>query len=52
MQEMQGKDLPQIKEVGGKKMLELLCGISGAFRPGILTSLMGVSGAGRASWSI
>ena len=28
-------------------MLELLLGISGAFRPGVLTCLMGVSGAGK-----
>lgn len=27
--------------------LELLKGVSGAFRPGILTALMGVSGAGK-----
>ena len=28
-------------------MLELLRGISGAFRPGVLTALVGVSGAGK-----
>ena len=27
--------------------LELLKGVSGAFRPGVLTTLMGVSGAGK-----
>ena len=27
--------------------LELLKGVSGAFRPGVLTALMGVSGAGK-----
>ncbi|KAJ0623747.1 putative ABC transporter, P-loop containing nucleoside triphosphate hydrolase [Helianthus annuus] len=27
--------------------LQLLCEVSGAFRPGVLTSLMGVSGAGK-----
>lgn len=27
--------------------LQLLCDITGAFRPGILTALMGVSGAGK-----
>lgn len=32
---------------GGKKELELLRGISGAFRPGRLTALMGVTGAGK-----
>lgn len=30
---------------GGR--LELLKGVSGAFRPGVLTALMGVSGAGK-----
>ena len=32
---------------GNQPMLELLLGISGAFRPGVLTCLMGVSGAGK-----
>lgn len=32
---------------GGQSMLELLLGINGAFRPGVLTCLMGVSGAGK-----
>lgn len=32
---------------GGKKELELLRGISGAFRPKRLTALMGVTGAGK-----
>ncbi len=32
---------------GKAPMLELLCGISGAFRPGVLTALVGVSGAGK-----
>ncbi|KAK9829075.1 hypothetical protein WJX72_003763 [[Myrmecia] bisecta] len=45
--EMANKDLPTIKTINGKKQLELLQGISGAFRPGVLTSLMGVSGAGK-----
>lgn len=36
-----------MKQVGGKQQLELLQGISGAFRPAILTCLMGVSGAGK-----
>ena len=31
----------------GKPHLELLRGVSGAFRPGVMTSLMGVSGAGK-----
>ncbi|XP_027162642.1 pleiotropic drug resistance protein 3-like isoform X1 [Coffea eugenioides] len=30
-----------------KEKLQLLCDITGAFRPGILTALMGVSGAGK-----
>ncbi|DBB05992.1 hypothetical protein WJX82_004698 [Trebouxia sp. C0006] len=45
--EMQGKGLSNVSEVSGKHLLELLRGISGAFRPGILTCLMGVSGAGK-----
>ncbi|KAI3448444.1 hypothetical protein Pfo_005109 [Paulownia fortunei] len=30
-----------------QKRLQLLCDITGAFRPGVLTALMGVSGAGK-----
>lgn len=37
-------NLPTIHTMNNKKMLELLVGISGAFRPGVLTALMGVSG--------
>ena len=44
---MQGKGLPNVSNMNGKSQLELLRGISGAFRPGILTCLMGVSGAGK-----
>nr|GMC68784.1 pleiotropic drug resistance protein 1 [Ipomoea batatas] len=43
-------DMPQeMKNVQGvvEDRLELLKGVSGAFRPGILTALMGVSGAGK-----
>ena len=40
VQEMVGKDHPQVGKKNGKEMLELLQGISGAFRPGILTCLM------------
>ncbi|DBB15923.1 TPA: hypothetical protein ACH3X3_003297 [Trebouxia sp. C0006] len=36
-----------VNQEGGQAMLELLLGISGAFRPGVLTCLMGVSGAGK-----
>ena len=44
---MAGQTLPAIKDLGNTKMLQLLNGISGAFRPGVLTALMGVSGAGK-----
>ena len=47
VQAMADLKLPTIKEMEGKKVLELLVGISGAFRPGVLTALMGVSGAGK-----
>lgn len=47
LQEMADLDLPTIHTMNNKKMLELLVGISGAFRPGVLTALMGVSGAGK-----
>ena len=40
LQGMVGKGLPQVGQKDGKEMLELLQGISGAFRPGILTCLM------------
>ncbi|KAG5551935.1 hypothetical protein RHGRI_010140 [Rhododendron griersonianum] len=42
-------DMPQeMKDQGiPEDRLELLKGISGAFRPGVLTALMGVSGAGK-----
>ncbi|KAK9916362.1 hypothetical protein WJX75_001804 [Coccomyxa subellipsoidea] len=38
---------PRIAEVGGRKMLQLLNDCSGAFQPGILTALVGSSGAGK-----
>ncbi|EPS66000.1 pleiotropic drug resistance protein, partial [Genlisea aurea] len=39
---------PEIKAQGvTEDKLELLKGVSGAFRPGVLTALMGVSGAGK-----
>lgn len=34
----------------GMKELELLKGITGAFRPGVLTALMGASGAGKTTF--
>ncbi|GJN12779.1 hypothetical protein PR202_ga31089 [Eleusine coracana subsp. coracana] len=42
-------DMPQeMKARGvGDERLELLKGVSGSFRPGVLTALMGVSGAGK-----
>ncbi|XP_004498643.1 pleiotropic drug resistance protein 1-like [Cicer arietinum] len=42
-------DMPQEMKSQGvfEDRLELLKGISGAFRPGVLTALMGVSGAGK-----
>lgn len=30
-----------------QKRLQILCDVTGAFRPGVLTALMGVSGAGK-----
>ncbi|XP_023521866.1 pleiotropic drug resistance protein 1-like, partial [Cucurbita pepo subsp. pepo] len=42
-------DMPQEMKAQGvvEDKLELLKGVSGAFRPGVLTALMGVSGAGK-----
>ncbi|KAL0319302.1 UNVERIFIED_CONTAM: ABC transporter G family member 29 [Sesamum angustifolium] len=42
-------DMPQaMKEKGAtEEKLQLLCELTGAFRPGVLTALMGVSGAGK-----
>ncbi|XP_027181577.1 pleiotropic drug resistance protein 1-like isoform X1 [Coffea eugenioides] len=42
-------DMPQEMKAQGvtESQLELLKGVSGAFRPGVLTALMGVSGAGK-----
>ncbi|GFS35354.1 pleiotropic drug resistance 12 [Actinidia rufa] len=40
MQEMKAQGIPDDR-------LELLKGVTGAFRPGVLTALMGVSGAGK-----
>ncbi|KAK9856815.1 hypothetical protein WJX84_004570 [Apatococcus fuscideae] len=38
---------PNVVEHGKKVQMQLLAGVSGAFRPGILTCLFGVSGAGK-----
>ncbi|XVF24908.1 hypothetical protein REPUB_Repub13aG0168300 [Reevesia pubescens] len=39
---------PEMKAQGvGEDRLQLLRGVTGAFRPGVLTALMGVSGAGK-----
>ena len=38
---------PQIVEEGSKKWLRLLDDCSGAFRPSVLTALVGSSGAGK-----
>ncbi|KAH6816231.1 pleiotropic drug resistance 12 [Perilla frutescens var. frutescens] len=42
-------DMPQEMKAQGveEEQLELLKGINGAFRPGVLTALMGVTGAGK-----
>ncbi|XP_019437695.1 PREDICTED: pleiotropic drug resistance protein 1-like isoform X2 [Lupinus angustifolius] len=42
-------DMPQEMKAQGfpEDQLELLKGVNGAFRPGVLTALMGVSGAGK-----
>ena len=42
---MQGQGRP-----GGPKQLELLKGITGVFQPGVLTALMGASGAGKTTF--
>ena len=41
------KDRAHVHMEGSTPWLELLLGISGAFRPKILTCLMGVTGAGK-----
>ncbi|XP_062163334.1 pleiotropic drug resistance protein 1-like [Alnus glutinosa] len=42
-------DMPQEMKIEGilEDQIELLKGVSGAFRPGVLTALMGVTGAGK-----
>ncbi len=48
MAEAEGKkDNSRIGQQGGKDMLQLLRDCSGSFRPGILTALVGSSGAGK-----
>ena len=41
------QEMAEQKREGGKDMLQLLNEVSGAFQPGILTALVGVSGAGK-----
>lgn len=41
------KDREHVHMEGNTPWLELLLGISGAFRPKVLTCLMGVTGAGK-----
>ena len=41
------KGAPQAAAVGGSAVLQLLCDCSGAFQPGVLTALVGSSGAGK-----
>lgn len=41
------RDRAHVHMEGGTPWLELLLGISGAFRPKVLTCLMGVTGAGK-----
>ena len=41
------QEMEEQKREGGKEMLQLLNEVSGAFQPGILTALVGVSGAGK-----
>jgi ABC-type multidrug transport system ATPase subunit len=38
---------PKAAEVDGRQMLQLLKNCSGAFEPGVLTALVGSSGAGK-----
>ena len=41
-------DIQEMKNQGvTEDRLQLLCGVTGAFRPGVLTALVGVSGAGK-----
>lgn len=44
---LQGSSIPACEEGPHAGSLLLLKGISGAFQPGVLTSLMGASGAGK-----
>ena len=41
------QEMAEQKRKGGSEMLQLLQEVSGAFQPGILTALVGVSGAGK-----
>lgn len=39
--------MQEMKQEVGENRLQLLKGVTGAFRPGVLTALVGVSGAGK-----
>ncbi|GFP80384.1 pleiotropic drug resistance protein 3 [Phtheirospermum japonicum] len=41
------QDVQYYVKTGPMKRLQLLCDVTGAFKPGVLTALMGVSGAGK-----
>ena len=41
------QEMAEQKKEGSQEMLQLLNEVSGAFQPGILTALVGVSGAGK-----
>ena len=41
------ENTPRAVAVEGRQMLQLLRGCSGAFQPGVLTALVGSSGAGK-----
>lgn len=40
-------NMQEMKQEVGENRLQLLKGVTGAFRPGVLTALVGVSGAGK-----
>lgn len=44
--------VPNPKKGSGERELQLLRDVSGCFRPGVLTALMGASGAGGCVWLV